>query len=275
MPESGKFYMLVNPYIAGSTPKIFKADNSFTASKQAYESVSKYFNNEVPSFNFTLLKLKSGAIENESKLQNLNLEEYGKNASSKLFNKNNFSHFTVEEQQKSKGQVSFTINKFEGKVSNLDTLMNNIFKIQQKYKSNQTGGNSSDDSSSSQTGGSTSESYSSTQSGGSSDESSYQSDESSYQSGGASSDSKSDSDNKHRRSKYDDDDDDSPDYYVKKYYYDPISYWYYAPALYGLNSFYFPMFSAPLSAQVYIDSFFPSVYFNASTVGQPNATFGF
>lgn len=252
MPDSGKFYMLVNPYIAGSTPKIFKADNSFAASKEAYESVSKYFNNEVPSFNFTLLKLKSGAIENESKLQDLNLEEYGKNASSKLFNKNNFSHFTVEERKKSKDQVSFTINKFEGKVSNLDTLMNNIFKIQQKYKSNQAGGNSSEEYSSSQSQGSSTESYSSTQSGSSSEESSYQS-------GGGSSDSKSDSDNKHRRSKYDDDDDDSPDYYVKKYYYDPISYWYYAPALYGLNSFYFPMFSAPLSAQVFIDSFYPPI----------------
>ena len=51
---SGKYYMLVNPYIEGTTPKIFKADNSQLAAKAAYESMSKYFNNSVSNFDLPL-----------------------------------------------------------------------------------------------------------------------------------------------------------------------------------------------------------------------------
>lgn len=248
MPDSGKFYMLVNPYIEGSMQKIFKANNSSEASKQAYETISKYFNNEVPNFNFSLLKLKSNELDSNN-LNKLNLENYGTDASNKYFNKNNFSHFTVNEQRKKNNEVSFQINKFEGNVQDLNPLIKNIITIQKKYKSkqesNQSGGSSAQDSS-----------YESQSSGSDSYESS------SSQSGGSKSDSESGSESKsdkhsHRKSKYDDDDDDSPDYYVKKYYYDPILYWYYAPALYGTNSFYFPMFNGPISAPVFLDTSYP------------------
>jgi hypothetical protein len=284
MPESGKYYMLVNPYIEGSTLKVFKADNSLAASKTAYESISKYFNNEVPNFNFTLLKIKSDAVTNENKLHKFNLESYGTDPSNNYFNKNNFSHFTVNETANDKNQVSFKISKFEQKVPNLDLLVKNIMKIQSKYSSqsggsdnssqsdgsnsndsSQTGGSSSDNSSqsdgsnsndSSQTGGSNSND--SSQTGGSS--SNYSSDSGSTeltkspelsQSGGLDKKAKRHS----KRRDDDEDDDDSPDYYVKRYYYDPISYWYYVPSLYGINSFYFPMFSAPISAPVFIDNY--------------------
>ena len=77
MPNEGKYYMLVNPYIEGTIPKIFKADNSLLASKAAYDSISKYFNNQVPEFKFTLLKLKSDNIDNISNLNRFKLEDYG------------------------------------------------------------------------------------------------------------------------------------------------------------------------------------------------------
>jgi len=132
MSEIGKYYMLVNPYIEGSALKIFKADNSMAASKEAYESFSKYFNNKVPSFNFTLLKLKSEDVNN-NKLHKFRLEDYSANASDKKYNKSNFSHFTATEEGDKKNQVSFTINKFTKDVSSVDLLIKNIMKIQDKF----------------------------------------------------------------------------------------------------------------------------------------------
>ena len=69
----GKFYMLVNPYIEGKTQKIFEADNSLIAAQQAYESVSKYFSNEVPEYHFSLLKLNNPAIPHIRFIKKFNL----------------------------------------------------------------------------------------------------------------------------------------------------------------------------------------------------------
>ncbi len=258
MPDSQKYYILVNPYIEGSMKKIFKADNSLAASKKAYESLSKYFNNQVPKFNFTLLKLKSEEVDVNGYLDRFNLEDYGSKSFNKFFNKNNFSHFNVSETLNNKKEVSFQITKLEKNVD-LTQLIKNIIHIQDKFKdvkkSNQVGGNSSNSSSTE----SNSSSSSSNASSNSSDSSN------SNQSGGSSSDDNSTdkNDKKKKSSKYDDDDDDSPDFYIKRYYYDPIYYWYYAPTIYGLDNYYFPMFNAPINATMFIDNGYPSVTINA------------
>ena len=240
MGDLQKYYILVNPYIEGSIKKIFKADNSLAASKKAYESLSKYFNNQVPKFNFTLLKLKSEEVDVNSYLDRFNLEDYGSKSFNKFFNKKNFSHFSVNESLNNKKEVSYQISKLEKEVD-LSQLIKNIINIQNKFKdvkkSNQTGGDSSNSSSSSDSSNSSSNQY-----------------------GGSSSDD--DSSDKKKKKKYDDDDDDSPDYYVKRYYYDPIYYWYYAPSIYGTDPFYFPMFNSPISASLVIDTGYPSISFN-------------
>jgi len=70
--------MLINPYIEGSLPKVFQADNSIKAAKKAYETLSNYFNNSVHNFKFTLLKVKSDSVdEKKSQISNFNLEQYG------------------------------------------------------------------------------------------------------------------------------------------------------------------------------------------------------
>ena len=248
---SGKYYMLVNPYIEGTTPKIFKADNSHLAAKSAYESISKYFNNSIHNFKFSLLKVKSDSIDTNSK--KLNLEQYGGDTENKLFNQKNFSHFTVSENLKSNGEVNFSIKQFTGAISNLDHLVQNIMKIQTKFiKAKKVNRLSASDSDSNATANSNSESQNQNQL-------------KSNQQGG-------------KKSKYDDDDDDdddSPDFYVtKSYYYDPISYWYYSPSVYPLDYLYLPTFVSPLSFP-YILDLSPSIIYGtgmSSKSSNPSVT---
>lgn len=218
---TGKFYMLVNPYVEGSVDKVFKADNSLKAAKMAYDSLSKYFNNSVQNFKFTLLKLKSDSIEtNEKSLSNFNLDKYG-GGSNKLFKNDNFSHFIVSESRSNNNKVSYTINKFEGEIQNTDYLITRINEIQNNFKNHNTESNSSSTESSSS-------SSSSEQEGG--DKSKYKDDDS-------------------------DDSDDSPDYRTKKsYFFDPISYWYYYPSLYPKDLLLLPTYISPLSFPLVVDS---------------------
>lgn len=219
---TGKYYMLVNPYVEGSVDKVFKADNSLKAAKMAYDSLSKYFNSSVKNFKFTLLKLKSDSIDtNKKSLNRFNLEKYG-GGSTKLFKNDNFSHFIVSESKSSNNKVSYTINKFQGEIENIDYLISRINEIQNNFRGNRT------------------ESISSTESS---------STESSEQEGGD-------------KSKYDkkdkddsDDSDDSPDYKVKRsYFFDPISYWYYYPSLYPKDLLLLPTYVSPLSFPLVVDT---------------------
>jgi hypothetical protein len=227
--SDGKNYMLVNPYIEGNIQKVFQADNSLNAAKKAYDAMSKYFNNSIHNFKFTLLKLKSDAVDSEQ--VNVDLKQYGGNKRSEgnsRFNNNNFSHFIVNEKINSNNEVSFHINKFNGSINNLSNLVNNVMKLQKKFKKAKTNGVALNQ---------LSESLGSEVSTESSD---------SIQAGGK------------KKSKYDNDDDDeeddSPDYYVKKsYYYDPITYWYYTPAVYPLDLLYIPTFTTPLSFPYVVD----------------------
>jgi len=226
--------MLVNPYIEGTTPKIFKADNSLLASQAAYESISKYFNNSVHNFKFTLLKVKSDSIDTNSK--KLNLKQYGGSAKGKRFETKNFSHFMVKENLKSDNNVTFSINPYTGSINNLEQLVENVMKIQNKFKKAKRAKKSS----------------TSTESGSQSAQS--QSD--------SQSESQSESNSQHggKKSKYDEDDeDDSPDFFVQKtYYYEPISYWYYSPSIYALDRMYLPTFISPLSFP-YVFDFYPTI----------------
>lgn len=216
--SDGKNYMLVNPYIEGNIQKVFQAENSLAAAKKAYDAVSKYFNNSINNFKFTLLKLKSDAVNSEQ--TNVDLKQYG-GSNNKRFDNNNFSHFIVNEKINSDGEVSFNVNHFNGSVNNLSNLVNNVMVLQKKFKKAKRNGAALN-----QLSEVSSESSESAQEGGK------------------------------KHSKYDDDEeeDDSPDYYVKKtYYYDPITYWYYTPAVYPLDKLYLPTFTTPLSFPYVVD----------------------
>ena len=265
---SGKYYMLVNPYIEGTTPKIFNADNSQLAAKKAYESMSKYFNNSVHNFNFTLLKIKSDDVQNDAK--KINLQQYGGESDNKRFNKKNFSHFTVSEQLKKNGEVDFSIQQYNGQVNNLEYLVNKVMKIQEKFikaKKIAKKSTTESDSQSLNQSEASRRSQSQTQSQSQSDsqsqsQSQSQSESDSNQHGGA------------KKSKYDDDDDDdddSPDYFVSKtYYYDPISYWYYLPSVYPLDRLYLPTFVSPLGSFPYVLDLSPSIIYGTGMSPNPS-----
>ena len=239
----GKYYMLVNPYIEGTTQKVFKADNSQLAAKTAYESISKYFNNSVHNFKFSLLKVKSDSIDTNSK--KINLQQYGGNADNKRFDKKNFSHFIVKENLKSNGEVDFSINQYSGSVDNLQHLIDNVMKIQSKFRK-------AKKQSKKQTSNSASESDSQS--------ASQSASQSNSQYGGKKSKSKYDDDD-------DDDEDDEPDYFVSKtFYYDPISYWYYSPSVYALDRLYLPTFISPLSFPYVLD-LSPSIIYGTGMSG--------
>ena len=132
---SGKYYMLVNPYIEGQTAKVFKADNSLKAAKMAYENFSEYFNNSVHNFKFTLLKLKSESVNTtKDKISRFNLEQYGgAESNNKKFNASNFSHFIVNEKINKNKSVNYEIKQYTGKTDNLQHLITNVQKIQHKF----------------------------------------------------------------------------------------------------------------------------------------------
>ena len=103
-------FKLVNPLIGGNLNTKFTAEKSLEAANKAYQSLSQYFKNDVPSFNFTL-----------------------KN------DKNKYFHFNVKEQLKD-NEVSFKIKEFKIKTNKNDKF--NSFKKQiTKFekKLNQTG----------------------------------------------------------------------------------------------------------------------------------------
>jgi len=263
---SGKYYMLTNPYIEGDANKVFRATNSLEASKMAYEEISKYFNNSVHNFRFSLLKLKSDSVdERKPKTNKFDLLQYGGGSQNNKFNENNFSHFEVSEKISKNGEVDYSIKKYNGTINNIEHLVKNIMEIQNKLKSKRSKKMSESSDSSEQSGSGSEESESSDDQRGGGNNMSSSSD--SYQVGGEMN-SSSDSyqvGGGDKKSKYDeDDDDDSPDYYVKKnYVYDPIYYWYYYPSLYSIDRLFLPTFVSPLSP-TYVVDFLPSTLYSTN-----------
>ena len=106
-------YVLVNPNIDGSISTSIKADNSVSAAKKAYKSLSKHFNNNIPKFHFTIQKGTKGS---------------GK-----------YYHFEVKER-KEDDNVTFSIEKFNIKnektqIKKFEKKLNNF-----KNKINSSGG---------------------------------------------------------------------------------------------------------------------------------------
>lgn len=56
-------YYLVNPLIGGNIKTKFSGKNDLDAAKKAYDTLSEYFNNNVPEFHFTLQKITSDKIQ--------------------------------------------------------------------------------------------------------------------------------------------------------------------------------------------------------------------
>jgi len=118
-------YYLVNPLIGGNMQTTFKGKNSIDAAKNAYNSLSQYFNNNVPEFYFTLQEIKSKKT----------LVGGGVN--------NDYKHFKVVENKSDK-QVNFRISPYDvkGNTKQLKQFKEQIQKLnkQQLGGSTQSGG---------------------------------------------------------------------------------------------------------------------------------------
>lgn len=77
-----KSYILVNPHIEGSVETKFKTKTANEAANLAYETISKYFSNNLPKFSFTLQKAGS----------------------------DKFYHFDVKEKINKNDKIKFEIN---------------------------------------------------------------------------------------------------------------------------------------------------------------------
>jgi len=86
-----KYFKLVNPYVIGSMNTSFNADTSLEAAKLAYDNLSQYFGNHMPTFRFTLEKMpkKEG------------------------WSKQNFVHFEVNEQKGKDNMVKYEITEID------------------------------------------------------------------------------------------------------------------------------------------------------------------
>jgi len=80
-------YKLVNPYIHGDFTTSLKSQNSVTAAKSFYKSLSEHFNNNIPKFYFTIQKGGSGS---------------GK-----------YYHFVVKEKKGKNDEVKFNVEQYD------------------------------------------------------------------------------------------------------------------------------------------------------------------
>ena len=87
-------FQLVNPYILGKMNTSFKGKSPLDAATKAYTKLSNYFNNDIPSFNFTLQKINSSS---KIKLGG------GRN--------NIYNHFNVQEIKDKNNNVKFKIKQ--------------------------------------------------------------------------------------------------------------------------------------------------------------------
>ena len=102
-------YKLVNPYIIGSMNTTFEAKSSMEAAKNAYENVSKYFGNSMPSYRFTLKRLSS-----DNKIMG--------------GSEKSFLHFEAKEKKGENNLVNFEINqiKADKDIKNFQQRLNKV-----------------------------------------------------------------------------------------------------------------------------------------------------
>jgi hypothetical protein len=103
-------YKLVNPYIHGDFTTSLKAQNSVTAAKSFYKSLSEHFNNNIPKFYFTIQKGGSGS---------------GK-----------YYHFVVKEKKGKNDEVKFNVEQYdmESDASTLSAFKSKLNAFQNKFE---------------------------------------------------------------------------------------------------------------------------------------------
>jgi len=116
-------YQLVNPYIIGSMNTSFEAKSSMEAAKKAYENVSQYFGNAMPSYKFTLKRLSS-----DNKIMG--------------GSEKSFLHFEAKEAKGKNNLVTFEINqiKADKDIKPFQQRLNKVVNQDLKLKSNLGGG---------------------------------------------------------------------------------------------------------------------------------------
>lgn len=99
-------YRLLNPYIEGSINTVINADNSFSAGKKIYKTISNFFTNHVDDFYMTLQNLET----------------------------KNLTHFKIGEKKGENGFVDYYIIKLDGNFSKEleKKLINNVEKLMQQ-----------------------------------------------------------------------------------------------------------------------------------------------
>lgn len=66
MSTKESHYLLINPYIEGGVPKLYKASSPENAAKDAWLNISKYFAGKLPNFHITLSRPTNGALHHFS-----------------------------------------------------------------------------------------------------------------------------------------------------------------------------------------------------------------
>jgi len=226
-------YKLVNPYIIGSMNTTFEANSSMEAAKQAYENVSKYFGNSMPSYRFTLKRLSS-----DSKIMG--------------GSEKSFLHFEAKETKGKNDLVNFEINQIKGAkdIKNFQQRLNKVANQDIKIKSQLEGGKPKKGS------------YKSKREvSGINSESSVIAPKKQYV----------ESKSKYNDDDYDDDLSDYFDvnydrHRNKPIIYEPISYYWYDPYIYPLtDSWFMPTFVLPIQPQIAIDTYTIGSLINASS----------
>jgi hypothetical protein len=98
-------YKLINPHIEGDLVTKIKAKNSVEAAKTLYTNLSEHFNNNLPSFNFTIQKGSSG----KGKYYSFQTTEIKKGDDIKF----SIKPITVTNQKKTYASMMDGINKFK------------------------------------------------------------------------------------------------------------------------------------------------------------------
>jgi hypothetical protein len=119
-------YQLVNPYIIGSMNTSFEAKSSMEAAKKAYENVSQYFGNSIPSYKFTLKRLSS-----DNKIMG--------------GSEKSFLHFEAKEEKGKNNLVTFEINqiKADKDIKPFQQRLNKVVNQDLKHKAQLNGGKKS------------------------------------------------------------------------------------------------------------------------------------
>lgn len=214
-------YTLVNPYIVGKFDKSFDGKTPLAAADKAYNALSKYFNNNIPKFYFTLQEGgQKNILEDTSEMSD----------SPQIGGSSKFHHFVVKEKKEG-NDANYTISEYN--ISNTKHLNTFAGKLN-NFRLKQSGGlRDLDDSSSSMS---------------DSDSSSSLSDLKGGKHHGLDDSSSSSSD-----SWLEDEDD---HLYKKKFKLAPISYWWYDPQVYFLKKIYIPTFVSTITPYVQLDLFF-------------------